>query len=183
MNSAQHNAKENDIAQEIRINEKIRAPQVRVIDENNEQLGVFSPPDAIALARERGLDLVEVAPTAKPPVCRLLDYDQFRYAQQKRDRENRKRQKRQEIKEVRLGVKIGDHDFETKIRRAGEFLSAGDRVKITVRFKGREITHPQLGRDLLLKAAALLAEQGSIERPPILEGKSLFLLMVPTSQS
>ena len=180
-NSAQHNAKENDIAQEIRINEKIRAPQVRVIDENNEQLGVFSPPDAIALARERGLDLVEVAPTAKPPVCRLLDYDQFRYSQQKRDRENRKRQKRQEIKEVRLGVKIGDHDFETKIRRAGQFLSSGDRVKITVRFKGREITHPQLGRDLLLKAASMLEEHGSIERQPILEGKSLFLLMAPTA--
>lgn len=155
---------------------------MRVIDENNEQLGVLPTPQALVLAEERGLDLVEVAPTAKPPVCRLLDYDAFRYGQQKRERLARKRAKRQEIKEVRLGVKIGTHDFDTKIRRAGEFLAAGDRVKITVRFRGREITHPALGQELLVRAAAALAEQGNIDRPALMEGKSLFLIMAPGAQ-
>lgn len=152
---------------------------MRVIDEHDQQLGILPTASAVATARERGLDLVEVAPTATPPVCRILDYDAFRYERQKHEREARKQRKRQEIKEVRLGVKIGAHDLETKVRRAGGFLAGGDRVKLTVRFRGREITHPQLGRDLLYKATAMLAAAGEVERAPLLEGKNMWLLLTP----
>ena len=152
---------------------------MRVIDEDNTQLGVFPIAQALALAEERGLDLVEVSPSAQPPVCRLLDYGTFRYEQQRRERDARKASKRNEIKEVRLGVKIGGHDFDTKMRRAAEFLEHGDRVKVTVRFRGREITHPDLGRELLERATLALASHGSVERPALMEGKSLFLLLGP----
>jgi translation initiation factor IF-3 len=157
----------------------IRIRQVRVIDENGEQLGVMPTERAMALALERGLDLVEVAPTAVPPVCRILDYGQYKYELAKRERETKKRQKSHEMKEIRVAVKIDTHDLTTKVRRAGEFLDEGDRVKVTVRFRGREISHANLGRDLLLKTAELLAEHGTIERQPLLEGKSMYIVMAP----
>jgi len=157
----------------------IRIRQVRVIDENGQQLGVMPTERAMALAQERGLDLVEVAPTAVPPVCRILDYGQYKYELAKRERETKKRQKSHEMKEIRVAVKIDTHDLMTKVRRAGEFLDEGDRVKVTVRFRGREISHANLGRDLLLKTAELLAEHGTIERQPLLEGKSMYIVMAP----
>ena len=134
---------------------------------------------ALALAQEKGLDLVEVAPTAVPPVCRILDYGQYKYELQKREREQKKKQKSQTFKEVRLAVKIDVHDLKTKARRAAEFLDKGDRVKVTVRFRGREISHANLGRDLLMRTAEVLAEHGVIERQPLLEGRSMYIIMAP----
>jgi translation initiation factor IF-3 len=157
----------------------IRIRQVRVIDDNGQQLGVMPTERAMALAQERGLDLVEVAPTAVPPVTRILDYGQYKYELAKRERETKKRQKSHEMKEIRVAVKIDTHDLMTKVRRAGEFLEDGDRVKVTVRFRGREISHANLGRDLLIRTAELLAEHGTIERQPLLEGKSMYIVMAP----
>jgi translation initiation factor IF-3 len=134
---------------------------------------------AYALAQEKGLDLVEVAPTAVPPVCRILDYGQYKYELQKREREQKKKQKSQTFKEVRLAVKIDVHDLNTKARRAAEFLDKGDRVKVTVRFRGREISHANLGRDLLMRTAEVLAVHGTVERQPLLEGRSMYIVMAP----
>ena len=157
----------------------IRIREVRIIDDQGEQLGVMPTAEALALAQERGLDLVEVAPTAVPPVCRILDYGQYKYELQKREREQKKKQKSQTFKEVRLGVKVDVHDLQTKARRAAQFLDHGDRVKITVRFRGREISHANLGRDLLMRTAELLAEHGAVERQPLLEGRSMYIVMGP----
>lgn len=157
----------------------IRVREVRIIDDEGQQLGVMPTAEALALAQERGLDLVEVAPTAVPPVCRLLDYGQYKYEVQKRERETKKRQKSQTFKEIRFRVKIDKHDLETKTRRASEFLDDGDRVKVAVQFRGREINHPQLGRALLERAAEMIGDHGVIERTPLMEGRSLFIVMAP----
>lgn len=157
----------------------IRIREVRVIDDEGQQLGVMATIDAQQLAREKGLDLVEVAPTAVPPVCRILDYGQYKYELQKRDRDAKKKQKGQSFKEVRLAVKIDTNDLRTKVRRAGEFLEDGHRVKVTVRFRGREISHANLGRDLLIKASDMIADHGVIERQPLLEGRSMYIVMAP----
>ena len=157
----------------------IRIREVRVIDDEGQQLGVMPTFKALALAQEKGLDLVEVAPTAVPPVCRILDYGQYKYELQKREREQKKKQKSQTFKEIRLGLKIDVNDLRTKARRAAEFLDEGDRVKVTVRFRGREISHANLGRDLLMRAAETLAEHGTIERQPLLEGRSMYIVMAP----
>jgi translation initiation factor IF-3 len=167
------------IARDLRVNEVIRIREVRVIDDEGQQLGVMPTSEALALAQEKGLDLVEVAPTAVPPVCRILDYGQYKYELQKREREAKKKQKSQTFKEIRLRVKIDVNDLRTKLRRAGQFLGDGDRVKVTVQFRGREMTHANLGRDLLDRAAELLAEHGTIERPPLLEGRSMYIVMAP----
>lgn len=157
----------------------IRIKEVRVIDDEGQQLGVLQTADALALAQERGLDLVEVAPTAVPPVCKILDYGQYKYEIQKRERETKKKQKSQTFKEIRFRVKIDTHDLATKTRRASEFLDDGDRVKVTVQFRGRELNHPQLGRNLLDKAAEMIGDHGVIERAPLMEGRSLFIVMAP----
>lgn len=157
----------------------IRIREVRVIDDQGEQLGVMPTAKALAVAQEKGLDLVEVAPTATPPVCRILDFGQYKYELQKREREQKKKQKSQTFKEVRLGVKVDVHDLQTKARRAAQFLDHGDRVKVTVRFRGREISHANLGRDLLVRTAELLEEHGTIERQPLLEGRSMYIVMAP----
>jgi translation initiation factor IF-3 len=157
----------------------IRIREVRVIDDEGQQLGVMPTAEALALAQEKGLDLVEVAPTAVPPVCRILDYGQYKYELQKREREAKKKQKSQTFKEIRLRVKIDVNDLRTKARRAAEFLDEGDRVKVTVQFRGREMTHANLGRDLLLRASEMLAEHGTIERQPLMEGRNLYIVMAP----
>ena len=157
----------------------IRIREVRVIDDQGEQLGVMPTVQAFALAQEKGLDLVEVAPTAVPPVCRILDYGQYKYELQKREREQKKKQKSQTFKEIRLRVKIDVNDLRTKTRRAAEFLDDGDRVKVNVQFRGREMTHPQLGRDLLTKASEILVEHGTIERQPLMEGRNMYIVMAP----
>jgi translation initiation factor IF-3 len=158
----------------------IRIPQVRVIDEEDNQLGVMPTPQALEMAQERGLDLVEVAPMAAPPVVRFLNFGQYKYELTKREKENKRRQRSVTFKEVRLSPKIGVGDFDTKVHRAVEFLSDGDRIKVTVRFRGRELSHPELGRVLLERFSKLVEEHGIIERQPVLEGKSMFIVLAST---
>jgi len=158
----------------------IRIPQVRVIDDEGNQLGVMPTPKALEMAQERGLDLVEVAPMASPPVTRFLDFGQYKYELTKREKEAKRRQRSVTFKEVRLSPKIGIGDFETKVHRAIEFLEEGDRIKVTVRFRGRELTHPELGRNLLAKFTDLVKDHGVAERTPVLEGKSMFITMAST---
>ena len=151
----------------------IRIPQVRVVDEEGNQLGVLPTPRALEMAQERGYDLVEVAPLASPPVVRFLDFGQYKYELTKREKENKRRQRSVTFKEIRLSPKIGSGDFETKIHRAIEFLQEGDRIKVTVRFRGRELTHPELGRGMLARFAEHIKDHGVVERAPILEGKAM----------
>jgi translation initiation factor IF-3 len=165
------------LSRELRINEVIRVPQVRVVDEEGNQLGVMPTGDALRLAQDRGLDLVEVAPMAVPPVTRLLDYGQFKYEQARREKEARRHQRSVEFKEIRLKPKIGKGDFDTKVRRAIQFLEDGDRVKVTCQFRGREVSHAYLGRDLLVRFAEQIGDHGVVERQPLLEGKSMSLVI------
>ena len=155
----------------------IRVPQVRVVDEEGNQAGVMSTQDALRLAQDRGYDLVEVAPMAAPPVVRLLDYGQFKYEQARREKEARKHQRSVDFKEIRIKIKIGKGDFDTKVRRAIQFLEDGDRVKVTVQFRGREVSHAYLGRDLLVRFADQVGDNGTVERQPLLEGKQMSLVI------
>jgi translation initiation factor IF-3 len=156
----------------------IRVPQVRVVDEDSQQLGVMPTHQALAMAQERGLDLVEVAPMAAPPVVRFLDFGQYKYELTKKEKEAKRKQRAVEFKEVRLTPKIGIGDFDTKVNRAVEFLEDGDRIKVTVRFRGRELTHPEIGRSLLAKFGDAVKEHGTIDRTPALEGKSMFMTLL-----
>jgi translation initiation factor IF-3 len=158
----------------------IRVPQVRVVDEEGNQAGVMSTPDALRLAQDRGYDLVEVAPMASPPVVRLLDYGQFKYEQARREKEARKHQRSVDFKEIRIKIKIGKGDFDTKVRRAIEFLDDGDRVKVTVQFRGREVSHAYLGRDLLIRFSEQIGDHGAVERQPLLEGKQMSIVVTST---
>src|SRR3954470_22569909 len=158
----------------------IRIPQVRVVDEEGAQLGVMPTPRALEMAQERGLDLVEVAPMASPPVVKFLDFGQYKYDLTKREKEAKRKQRSVTFKEVRLSPKIGVGDFDTKVHRAIEFLEEGDRIKVTVRFRGRELTHPELGRNLLTKFGDAVKEHGVVERAPIFEGKSMFMTLAST---
>ena len=163
----------------MRINEEIRAREVRVITADGEQLGIMSGRAAQQLAVERHLDLVEIAPTAKPPVCKIMDYGKFRYEQQKREKEARKKQKTFDIKEVKLRPGIEDHDFNVKYKNAVRFLEDGDKVKVTIMFRGRELSHPELGEVLLNKMAKQLKEIAVVERVPKLEGKNMIMIVAP----
>ena len=155
----------------------IRVPQVRVLDEDGSQLGVMPTAQALQMAQDKGLDLVEVAPTAAPPVVKFLDYGQYKYELTKREKEAKRKQRAVEFKEVRLTPKIGTGDFETKVHRAIEFLEDGDRIKVTVRFRGRELTHPEIGRNLLAKFGDRVKDHGTVDRTPALEGKSMFMTL------
>ena len=163
----------------MRINEEIRAREVRVVADDGEQLGIMSGRDALNLALERHMDLVEIAPNAKPPVCRIMDYGKYRYEQQKRDKEARKKQKSFDIKEVKLRPGIEDHDFDVKFKNAVRFLEDGDKVKITIMFRGRELSHPELGEVLLIKMAKQLEDLAIIERAAKLEGKNMIMIVSP----
>jgi len=159
------------------LNERIRVPQVRLIGADGEQLGVVPTFEALQIARERGLDLVEVAPTAAPPVCRLLDYGRFKYEQEKKDREARKNQKIVLMKEVRLRPKTDSHDLDTKAKAIERFIEEGDRVKVTLRFRGREMAHPGLGRQLLEELAERVKDIASYERMPAMEGNTMTMVL------
>ncbi|MDO4280997.1 MAG: translation initiation factor IF-3 [Peptococcaceae bacterium] len=167
------------ISKELRVNEGIRCREVRVIDDKGEQVGVMNPRDGLKLAEERGLDLVEVSPGAKPPVCRIMDYGKYRYEQNKKERETRKNQKVISIKEVKLRPNIEDHDFYTKVRNASKFLEAGNKVKVTIMFRGREITRPDAGKELCQRVADELAEVAKIEKPAKVEGRNMTMMLVP----
>jgi translation initiation factor IF-3 len=164
------------------VNERIRIREVRLIDDEGQQIGIIPTRDALEMAREKGLDLVEVAPNASPPVCRLMDYGKFRYEQSRKERDSRRNQHVTRLKEVRVEPKIGKADLETKGRQAARFLDGGDKVKLTVLFRGRSITHPELGRDLLDQLQLLLQEHGTIEQTPRMEGRTMTMYMAPARQ-
>lgn len=153
---------------------------MRVIDPEGNQLGILTPEEAFAEARTRGLDLVEVAPNSQPPVCRIMDFGKFKYEQSKKDREARKKQHVVELKELRLRPKIDDHDFDVKMSSARRFLEEGNKVKIAVRFRGREIVHKELAEEKLAGLATDLAELGTVERTPIMEGRQMIMILAPT---
>lgn len=169
------------IARDFRINEQIRAREVRVIGDGGEQLGIMTVPEAVRHARERNLDLVEVAPTVVPPVCRLLDYGKFRYEQAKKEKEARKHQHAVMVREVRFHPKIDGHDLEVKVKQAQRLLSEGDKVKISVLFRGREMTHPELGRGLLARVAEELKTISTMEKPVEMEGRNMNIILAPAA--
>jgi translation initiation factor IF-3 len=150
---------------------------VRLIDEDGQPLGIMTPMQALSIARERDLDLVEVSPMAMPPVCRLMDYGRFKYEQAKRENEARKNQKTTDLKEIRLSPRTDDHDLNVKIRKAEEFLGDGDKVKVSVRLRGRENAHPELGRQLLDKIVEALKHAAVVERPPIMEARVISMIL------
>lgn len=170
-----------DRKSEIRINERIRTREVRLIDEDGTALGIMPTMQALNLAREKGIDLVEVSPNAIPPVCRLMDYGRFKYEQAKKANAARKNQKTSELKEIRLRPRTDDHDLNTKTRKILEFLSDGDKVKVSVVFKGRELAHTELGRVVLDKIVNSLADSATIERAPLMEGKMLSMIVSRTA--
>ncbi|NBJ68972.1 translation initiation factor IF-3 [Clostridium sp. 1xD42-85] len=166
----------------MNVNEKIRAREVRLIDANGDQLGVKSRQEALEIAQKRNLDLVLVAPNAKPPVCRIMDYGKYRFEQQKKEKEARKKQKVINVKEVRFTPGIGDHDFETKLKNARKFLEKGDKVKAAVRFRGRAITHKELGREVLDRFAEEVKDIATVETKPKMEGRNMFMMLAPVSE-
>ena len=166
----------------MNVNESIRAREVRLIDANGDQLGVKSRQEALEIAQKRNLDLVLVAPGAKPPVCRIMDYGKYRFEQQKKEKEARKKQKVVNVKEVRLSPGIEEHDFNTKLRNARKFLTKGDKVKVSIRFRGRAITHKDLGRKVLDRMAEECKDISSIEQRPKMEGRSMFLMLGPVAE-
>jgi translation initiation factor IF-3 len=161
------------------VNEEIRAREVRVVDPSGNQLGIMPLREALRLAEEHQLDLVEIAPQARPPVCRLMDYGKYKYEQSKREKEARKKQRVINIKEVKLRPSIEEHDFQVKVRNAARFLKEGDKVKATIMFRGREIMHTQLGHQLLLRLAEQVKDLSIIERQPRLEGKNMVMILAP----
>jgi translation initiation factor IF-3 len=163
----------------FRINDEIQAKEVRVITDDGEQFGVLSLADAIKKAEEMSVDLVELSPDASPPVCKLIDYGKFLYQKEKKDKEARKKQKIVELKEMKFRPKIDDHDFDYRIKQIREFLDEGDKVKITIRFRGRELVHAQLGFDLIEKIVAQFQDLALPEKKAKLEGKSITLVLAP----
>ncbi len=168
-----------DIALDLMINEEIRDREVRLIDENGEQLGVMPTHKAMELAEERGLDLAKIQPTAKPPVCKLLDYDKYRYEQSRRERENRKNQRVVAIKEVQLSATIEENDVLTKAKMATKFLQDGDKVKVSIRFRGRQITHSEIGMKVMQDFANRCQEVATVERRPLLDGRHMIMILAP----
>lgn len=162
----------------MEINEEIRDREVRLIGDDGSQLGVMSSRDALRLAEEKNLDLVKIAPQATPPVCKILDYGKYRFELQKRDKEARKNQKVVDIKEIRLSLNIDTNDFNTKVSHAAKFLKAGDKVKVTIRFRGREMAHTALGLEVHQRFAAALP-QATVEKQPKLEGRSMIMFLSP----
>ncbi|WP_195852415.1 translation initiation factor IF-3 [Aerococcus mictus] len=164
---------------ELFTNEDIRAKELRVIDPEGEQLGVISKRDALERAEEAGLDLVLVSLNAKPPVARIIDYGKYRYQQQRKAREQRKNQKTIQVKEIRLSPTIDENDFQTKVRQGKKFIDKGDKVKVSIRFRGRAITHKDLGREVLERFASELADVATVEQKPKMEGRSMQLQLAP----
>jgi len=171
------------ISKDHLINEEIRAKEVRLIGPDGEQLGIKSFREAMQIAADANLDLVNVAPTAKPPVCRIMDYGKYRYEMQKKEKEARKNQKVVDMKEIRLSATIDEHDFQTKLRNVTKFLNDGDKVKLSVRFRGREITHAEIGQKVLERMAKEVDSLSIVERKPKLEGRSMIMILAPKQQA
>lgn len=163
------------------MNEGIRAREVRLIGPDGDQIGIKSKREALEMANNANLDLVMVAPKAKPPVCRIMDYGKYRYEQQKKEKEARKKQKTITVKEIRLSPNIEEHDFNTKLRNARKFLGKGDKVKASIRFRGRMITHSEIGREVLLRMAKACEDLSEVEHKPKMDGRSMFLVLAPSN--
>lgn len=166
----------------MRRNERIRLPQIRVIDEDGTQLGILATQEALGIAHEKGMDLVEVAPNADPPVCRIMDYGKFKYQQQKRQQEAKKNQVVVQIKEVKFRPKTDEHDYQTKLRHIRKFLENGDRCKVTVFFRGREIVHKDRGATVLDRVVIDVADIAKVEQAPMAEGRTLTMQMTPVKK-
>lgn len=165
--------------QELQINEQIRDKELRVIDSDGKQLGIMSLRQAMEIAEQKNLDLVKIAPQANPPVCKIIDYGKFRFEQAKREKEARKNQRVVEIKEVRLSLNIDTHDFETKRNHALRFISEGNKVKASIRFRGREMGHPELGLEIMRRFADSMSEVANVEKPAKLEGRTMLMFLAP----
>ena len=168
-----------DIKQELRINDEIVAKEIKLIDDEGAQLGVMSVADALTIAEEKGLDLVEVAPNANPTVCKIMNYGKYKYEQARKEKEARKKQKVVEVKEIRLSPTIDTHDFEFKAKNARKFLEDGDKVKATIKFKGRELNNTSFGANVLNKFAESLEDVGTADKEPKLEGRNMMLIISP----
>ena len=169
----------NSNSKELEINERIRDKEIRLVGADGQQLGIMSPRDALRMAMEQDLDLVKVAPQAKPPVCKILDYGKYRFEMQKREKEARKNQKTVEIKEIRLSLNIDTNDFNTKVNQAAKFLQQGHKVKVSIRFRGREMAHTNLGLDVEKRFAEELAGKAVVDKQPKLEGRSMMMFLSP----
>ena len=165
--------------QELQINEQIRDKELRVIDSDGNQLGIMSLRQALEIAEQKNLDLVKIAPQANPPVCKIIDYGKFRFEQAKREKEARRNQRVVEIKEVRLSLNIDTHDFETKKNHALRFISEGNKVKASIRFRGREMGHPELGLEIMRKFSDAMSEVAVVEKPAKLEGRNMLMFLAP----
>lgn len=163
----------------VRVNRQIRISPVRVISPEGEQLGILPVDQALAMAEERGLDLVEVAPTARPPVCRIMDYGKYKYEEARKARQARKRQHQVQIKEVKFRPGIELHDFDFKVRHARRFLEEGNKVKATMMFRGRQMAHPELGREVLTRVAEAVGDVGRVESEPVMEGRNMTMILAP----
>ncbi|MBN1688496.1 MAG: translation initiation factor IF-3 [Candidatus Omnitrophica bacterium] len=166
----------------MRANEGIRVPQIRLISGDGQQVGVVTPREGLRLAQEAGLDLVEVAPEANPPVCRIMDLGKYLYTLSKKEKESRKKQKLIVVKEVKMTPKIEEHDYQTKLRNARKFLERGDKVKLTLFFRGREITHADIGKKLIDRFLEDISDVGTVERNQGLEGNAIHLFLMPQSK-
>lgn len=171
----------NRIVKEVAVNRDIRAPEVRVIDPEGKQLGILAVKEAIRIAEERGLDLVEVAPNSQPPVCRIMNYGKYKYQQSKRTQEARKHQTVIQIKEVKVRPRTEEHDFQFKLRHVKRFLDEGNKVKISILFRGREIAHPEFGKEMLNRFVEGVKDVMVIEQSPRLEGRNMVMIMAPKS--
>ena len=168
--------------QDLQINEQIRDKEIRVIDSDGTQLGIMPLRRAMEIAEQKNLDLVKIAPQANPPVCKIIDYGKFRFEQAKREKEARKNQRVVEIKEVRLSLNIDTHDFETKRNHALRFISEGNKVKVSIRFRGREMGHPELGLEIMRRFSDAMSEVANVEKPAKLEGRTMLMFLAPKPQ-
>ena len=168
-----------DRANEPRVNRRIRVREVRVIAEDGSQLGIIATDDALRRAEEKGLDLVEVQPMSRPPVCKIMDYGKFKYEQKRKASELKKKQTVVEVKEVKFRPKTGQHDFDTKVRHLREFIEEGNKARVTIMFRGREIVHPEIGQDILKKVAEAISDIGQVELGARMEGKQMFMIVAP----
>ena len=166
---------------EMQINEEIRDKELRIVTDDGEQLGIMSAKEALKIAEERNLDLVKIAPQAKPPVCKIMDYGKYRFEQSKREKEAKKNQRVVETKEIQLSLNIDSHDFNTKANHAKKFLESGKKVKVSIRFKGREMAHTEYGYEPMQRFAEACAEVGNVEKPAKLEGRNMLMFLAPKS--
>lgn len=162
---------------EVMINEQIKAKEVRVIDSDGTQLGILSVKDALNIAYGKDLDLVEISPNSEPPVCRVMDYGKFRFEREKKEKEQRKKQQTIDIKEIQLSCRIDTHDFETKLKHARRFLDSGNKVKVCVKFKGREMSHTAIGQEIIVKFGEACSDIGVIEKMPVLDGRQMIMFI------